>query len=89
MRMCREILETGAVVVKRPDREELLAIRNGAWSYEQLMQWSEQEENALKEILARSSLPSTPDSHKLDALCLAMVEEMLGLTPALTNTPSV
>lgn len=87
MRMCREILETGAVVVKRPDREELLAIRNGAWSYEQLMQWSEQEERALEEVLARSPLPSAPDIHKLDALCMAMVEEMLGLTPVLTSTP--
>lgn len=81
MRMCREILETGAVVVKRPDREELLAIRNGAWSYEQLMQWSEQEERALEELVVRSSLPAAPDTRMLDALCMSMVEEMLELAP--------
>jgi hypothetical protein len=78
MRMCREILETGAVIVKRPDRDELLAIRNGAWSYEQLMQWSEQEDRVLEEVMARSSLPNTPDSHTLDALCMSLVAEMLG-----------
>ncbi len=81
MRMCREILETGAVVVKRPDREELLAIRNGAWSYEQLMQWSEQEDHALEEISEHSSLPSAPDSRTLDVLCVTIVEEMLELAP--------
>mgnify|MGYP001607055563 CR=1 FL=1 len=37
MRMCKEILITCEVVVKRPDREELLAIRNGAWSYYKLI----------------------------------------------------
>lgn len=77
MRMCREILETGAVIVKRPDREELLAIRDGAWSYEQLVQWSEQEDHALEEVAKRSPLPPAPDSQKLDALCMAMVEEAL------------
>jgi hypothetical protein len=29
-----EILTQGKVIVKRPDREEILAIKNGAWSYE-------------------------------------------------------
>lgn len=81
MRMCREILETGAVVVKRPDREELLAIRNGAWSYEQLMQWSEQEDHALEEISEHSPLPSAPDSRTLDVLCVTIVAEMLELAP--------
>lgn len=77
MCMCREILETGTVIVKRPDREELLAVRDGAWSYEQLVQWSEQEDHALEEVAARSPLPPTPDSQKLDALCIAIVEEAL------------
>lgn len=78
MRMCREILETGTVIVKRPDRDELLAIRDGAWSYEQLVQWSEQEDHALEEVARHSPLPPAPDSQKLDALCIAMVEEALG-----------
>jgi hypothetical protein len=77
MRMCREILETGTVIVKRPDRAELLAIRDGAWSYEQVVQWSEQEDHALEAAVEHSPLPPTPDGQKLDALCMAMVEEAL------------
>jgi hypothetical protein len=79
MRMCREILETGVVTVKRPDREELLAIRNGAWSYEQLIEWSAREDQALAQVAELSLLSPKPDSQKLDALCIAMVEEALGL----------
>ncbi|MEW6297734.1 MAG: nucleotidyltransferase domain-containing protein [Thermodesulfobacteriota bacterium] len=82
MRSCREILTTGQVVVKRPDRDELLAIRDGAWSYEQLIQWSEQEDQALEAVAQRSPLPERPDRQKLDSLCIAMVEEAIGLIPS-------
>jgi hypothetical protein len=77
MKSCYEILTTGQVIVKRPDREELLAIRAGAWSYEQLMEWSAHEEQALDAVAARSPLPAAPDLAKLDALCIAMVEEAM------------
>jgi predicted nucleotidyltransferase len=77
MRSCREILTTGQVIVKRPDREELLAIREGAWGYEQLMEWSEHQEQALDAVVAQSPLPAVPDLTKLDALCLDMVEEAI------------
>lgn len=79
LRMCREILETGTVIVKRPDREELLAIRNGAWSYDQLLEWSEHEDRALETITADSALPPAPDEQRLDALCIATVEEVIGI----------
>src|SRR6478736_4334230 len=41
LRMCREILETGQVRVKRADAAELLAIRNGAWTLEELVKYAE------------------------------------------------
>jgi predicted nucleotidyltransferase len=77
MKSCREILTTGQVIVKRPDHEELLAIREGAWSYEQLMQWSEHEEQALEAVATQSPLPAAPDLAKLDALCMDLVEEAI------------
>jgi hypothetical protein len=77
MKSCYEILTTGQVIVKRPDREELLAIRAGAWSYEQLMEWSAHEEQALDAVAAHSPLPAAPDLARLDALCIAMVEEAM------------
>lgn len=77
MRMCREILETGEVVVKRPDREDILAIRRGAWSYEQLIEWAEAQDKELDAFYKSSPLPKSPDRGKLDALCIELVEEAL------------
>jgi uncharacterized protein len=78
IRMCREILTTGKVIVKRPDREELLTIRNGAWSYEQLIDFAESEDKALAELyLTSTALPKTPDKEKLDQLCIQLVERSL------------
>ena len=78
IRMCREILTTGKVLVKRPDREELLTIRNGAWSYEQLIEFAEREDKELAELyLSTTVLPKTPDKEKLDKLCIELVEKSL------------
>jgi uncharacterized protein len=77
MRMCREILSRGEVVVRRPDREELLAIRNGAWTYETLVAWAKREDTELEALVATSPLPSSPDRKALDALCVELVEESL------------
>jgi predicted nucleotidyltransferase len=77
LKMCKEILETGQVQVRRPDREELLAIRNGAWSYEQLLEWAETQDRALDEVRKRSVLPHSPDRTALDALCVRLIEQAL------------
>lgn len=78
IRMCREILTTGKVLVKRPDREELLTIRNGAWSYEQLIEFADREEQELNELyLTSTALPKMPDKEKLDQLCIKLVQRAL------------
>ncbi|MCU0656572.1 MAG: nucleotidyltransferase domain-containing protein [Polyangiaceae bacterium] len=77
MKMCKEIMETGHVQVKRPDREELLAIRNGTWTYEQLIAWAEESEKGMDELYKKSKLPHSPDRKALDALCVEMVEASL------------
>lgn len=78
IRMCREILTTGVVLVKRPDREELLAIRNGAWTYDQLIEFAEREEQKLNELYNMSNvLPKSPDKEMLDKLCIKLVEKSL------------
>ena len=78
IRMCREVLTTGKVIVKRPDREELLSIRNGAWSYEKLIEFAEKEDKALNELYNTTNiLPKVPNKEKLDQLCLELVEKSL------------
>lgn len=74
MRMCREILTSGYVQVKRPDREELLAIRNGAWEYDRLVEWAEAQDAELAELANTSPLPNAPDRVALDRLCRKMIE---------------
>ena len=82
IRMCREVLTTGKVLVKRPDREELLAIRNGAWTYEQLIDFAEREDKSLNELYNTSTvLPKVPDKEKLDQLCIKLVEKALSRQP--------
>jgi predicted nucleotidyltransferase len=78
MRMAREILTTGKVIVKRPDREELLAIRNGAWNYDQLIEFAEKEDKELTTLYQTSNILSkTPDFDYLDRLCIKLIEKSL------------
>ena len=81
MRMGEEILTTGKVIVKRPDREELLAIRNkGLWSYEKLIEYAEAMNEKLDNIYkaGTSPLPKEPDRCALDRECQALQEAALG-----------
>lgn len=78
MRMGEEILTTGKVIVKRPDREELLAIRHhGIWTYDQLITWAESQEKKLEEIYksGKSPVPKSPDRNELDRHCISIIEE--------------
>lgn len=77
MRMGEEILRTGHVQVRRPDAEELLAIRNGAWTCDQLIEWAEEKERVLDELYETSTLCKQPDRDALDRLCVELVEDSL------------
>lgn len=74
LRMCREILVEHKVVVKRPDREEILAIKNGAWAYDQLIEWAEHKEAELDSLYQTSTLQKEPDRNYLDSLCVEIIE---------------
>jgi hypothetical protein len=79
MRMCKEILESGTVIVKRPDREELLDVRNGRRSYKSLIEETERLENKCEELYKTSVLPKHPDRQKLDDIIVNLTEEYLRL----------
>jgi predicted nucleotidyltransferase len=69
MRMCREILTEGIVRVRRPDAEELLSIRDGAWTYDQLIEWAKTQNTEMIEIARTSKLKKNADRKALDRLC--------------------
>lgn len=64
LRMGAEALRDGKLLVRRPDAEELLAIRNGAWTYEQIVEYAEYMDNEVRNVLyPATSLPKKPDIH--------------------------
>lgn len=76
-RMCVEILEGKGVLVKRPDFEELLAIRHGGWTYDQVVEESDRLEAKVVSLYETSTLPAAADGPKIDALCISLVEDFL------------
>jgi uncharacterized protein len=74
MRMAVEIMEKGVVIVKRPDADELLAIRNGAWDFDDLMQWATDMEAQLAHNYLDSKLPHSPDRQKIDDLLVEILD---------------
>lgn len=81
LRMGCEIVETGAVRVRRDDREELLSIRAGAWSYDRLIEHAEALHGRAAAAVATSPLPPAPDEAALDALCADLVGAALATLP--------
>lgn len=71
MRMCREILTEGEVLVRRPDAEDLKKVLTGPWTYDSLLAWAEEQDQELKEL--KSDLPREPDRKRLDRICRCFV----------------
>jgi predicted nucleotidyltransferase len=78
MRMSREILTDHKLLVKRPDAEELLAIRQGAWTYEQIIEFAEHEEEAINDLVKTCTLPKVPDMHFFDNMTREMILQFNG-----------
>lgn len=78
MRMCREILSKGEVLIRRPDADELRGFLQGSMPYEELLAWAEAEDRALVELAATSPLPRAPDRVALDELCQEITRGMEG-----------
>jgi len=62
LRMGAEALRGEGIIVKRPDAEELLTIRNGAWTYEEIVEYAEEMDHEVREVLYRNTpLRKKPD----------------------------
>lgn len=78
LRLGKEVLETGKLQVKRiHDREELMAIKTGAWTYEQLIEYADKVEKEVEESYKSSKLPNQPNVKYLDNLCTELIERSL------------
>lgn len=71
----REILTTGTLTVERPEADLLKGIRNGAWSYEQLVEFAEKEDEEQNKLLKTSSLRANPDYDYFDQIVRNIILE--------------
>jgi len=72
-----EFLKTGFITFPRPDAELLLAIRNGCWKYEELLEKIENVDNHFDLLYKETKLPREPNRGKIDDLCVSMVENYI------------
>ncbi len=62
LRMGVEALRDGEIIVKRPDADELLAIRKGAWTYEEIVEYATSMDNDVRDIwYHKTDLRKKPD----------------------------
>ena len=76
LRTAKEALSTGEVNVKRPDAEELLAIRNGAWTYSVMMEYYKELSTEIREVHMKNSVLPTKANPKLATKILVELREM-------------
>jgi hypothetical protein len=69
-----EILRDHTIRVRRPDAEELMAIRDGQWSYDELMDQAEDLQAEIGSAYETSTLRKSPEVAKIDALLLDVLE---------------
>lgn len=79
MRMAKEILATGIVNVKRPDRDDLFDVRFGKRSYDSLIEEAERLERECDELYLTSTLQKEPNRKELNKLIVSLTERYLSL----------
>lgn len=76
LNMAEEIAREGLVNVRRHDREFLLKIRSGAFSYEELVDKANEKIQQIDHLYERSSLPDEPDLATAEAILVEIRERM-------------
>lgn len=76
-KQCIELLRTHKLVVKRPDREELVAIRNGTWTYDELIEWAGNQDKVLDELYKSSTLKHQPNRKLINNCLIDILEEYI------------
>lgn len=78
LRMAEEIAREGVVSIRRSDRENLLDIRSGKFSYDELVSQAEEMNAGLAALYAASGLPDQPDRYAANCLLVEIRAEFGG-----------
>ena len=68
--MAAEIIGKGELVVRRPNRTDLLDIRRGKYEYEELINRAEQKLEEIEVLFAACTLPDLPDRDLIERLLI-------------------
>ncbi len=79
LRMGYEAITEGVLRVRRPDAEELLTIRNGAWTYEEIVAYAEDMDAKVRAAVETSPLPKVPNKLLAAQLVLDVQDAVRGL----------
>jgi predicted nucleotidyltransferase len=74
LRMGIEFLKDGRLYVERHDAPQLLEIKRGAWTLEQVKQESDRLFISIEDMYINSDLPEKPDKDEISKLCAYIVE---------------
>jgi len=77
LRMGEEILRDGVVKVRRPDASNLLAIRAGDFSYDDLLADAEATLERIDKLVKSSPLPADPDYDGAEELVMALITDVI------------
>lgn len=80
VRLCHtgiEVLRDGELNVRRPDAEELVEIRNGKYSFPDMIEYSEELIQQMREAEDHCTLPSKPDYDLVNRKLIDIVERYL------------
>lgn len=78
LRMGIEFLTEGKLYVRREDATQLLEIKRGEWSLEQVQQEADRLFRLAQEAYLRSPLPEEPNREAVNALLLSLLRQHFG-----------
>jgi predicted nucleotidyltransferase len=75
--MAVEIADTGMVIIRRPNVDELLLIKSGQLSFENIMSKAQKDYNTISQLEEKSVLPQSVDKRLCDELLLSIRHSLM------------
>ena len=73
--MAKEILRDGSIVVKRSDRDELLKIKSGVYSYDYLVNEAHKKMDEIENAFTHSTLQDRPNRDLIEEMLIKMRDD--------------
>ena len=74
--MAEEIAVSKKVIVRRPNRDEMLRIKRGEFEYDELLQRAEAKIKKIEDLFDKSDLPIIPDINKANELLVNLRKKL-------------